>query len=75
MHQDYIVKAGVDVEALKAQMLEILDQRGAEYPAEHNVGHQYVAKPDLAEFYRKIDPTNALNPGVGKMSKLKNYAE
>jgi D-lactate dehydrogenase len=75
MHQDYIVKSGVDVEALKAQMLKILDDRGAEYPAEHNVGHQYIAKPDLAAFYQKIDPTNTLNPGVGKMSKLKNYAE
>ncbi|WP_376870297.1 D-lactate dehydrogenase [Albirhodobacter sp. R86504] len=75
MHQDYIVKAGVDVEALKTQMLEILDKRGAEYPAEHNVGHQYLAKPDLAAFYRKIDPTNTLNPGLGKMSKRKHYAE
>ena len=73
LHQDYIVKKGVDVKALKAAMLEILDRRGAEYPAEHNVGHLYAAKPDLAAFYREIDPTNSLNPGLGKMSKAKNY--
>lgn len=74
LHQDYIVKKGVDVTALKQAMLEILDQRGAEYPAEHNVGHIYKAKPDLANFYQQIDPTNSLNPGIGKMSKQRNYA-
>lgn len=73
LHQDYIVKKGADPKALKAAMLEILDKRGAEYPAEHNVGHLYPAKPDLADFYKSVDPTNSLNPGIGKMSRNKNY--
>lgn len=73
LHQDYIVKKGTDVKALKEAMLKILDQRGAEYPAEHNVGHLYQAKPELAEFYRHLDPGNSFNPGIGKMSKQKNY--
>ncbi|CAM3268559.1 D-lactate dehydrogenase, NADH-independent, FAD-binding domain [Xenorhabdus nematophila ATCC 19061] len=72
-HQDYIVKKGTDVRLLKAKMLEILNQRGAEYPAEHNVGHLYRAKPQLQQFYQMTDPTNSLNPGVGKTSKLKNW--
>ncbi|MEX0349513.1 MAG: D-lactate dehydrogenase [Paracoccaceae bacterium] len=75
LHQDYVVRKGADAKALKAQMLEILDKRGAEYPAEHNVGHLYPAKPDLAEFYKCCDPTNSFNPGIGKMSKARNYAE
>ena len=75
LHQDYIVKKGVDVKALKASMLRLLDQRGAEYPAEHNVGHLYVAKPDLAAHYRACDPTNSFNPGIGKLSKKRDYAE
>ncbi len=74
LHQDYIVKKGYDPAVIKAQMLEILDRRGAEYPAEHNVGHLYAAKPDLAAFYKSCDPTNSLNPGLGKMSKRKNYS-
>ncbi|MGJ8526980.1 D-lactate dehydrogenase [Maritalea sp.] len=74
LHQDYIVKKGEDPAAIKEAMLQLLDKRGAEYPAEHNVGHQYEAKPDLAAFYRTIDPTNSLNPGIGKMSKRKHYA-
>ena len=74
LHQDYIVKKGIDVKALKAAMLEILDERGAEYPAEHNVGHLYCAKDDLASFYKKLDPTNTMNPGIGKLPKTKHYA-
>lgn len=73
LHQDYIVKKGADPKALKAAMLELLDKRGAEYPAEHNVGHLYPAKPDLAAFYISVDPTNSMNPGIGKMSRKKHY--
>ncbi|WP_114191871.1 D-lactate dehydrogenase [Edaphovirga cremea] len=72
-HQDYIVKKGVDSKALKMKMLEILDAKGAEYPAEHNVGHLYLAKPDLKNFYQRADPTNSFNPGIGKTSKRKNW--
>ncbi|MFI8415516.1 D-lactate dehydrogenase [Serratia sp. NPDC078593] len=72
-HQDYVVKKGVDTHRLKQQMLAILDRRGAEYPAEHNVGHLYDAKPDLQRFYQQSDPTNSFNPGLGKTSKLKNW--
>ncbi|TCV98069.1 D-lactate dehydrogenase [Biostraticola tofi] len=72
-HQDYIVRKGVDSHALKLQMLDLLDKRGAEYPAEHNVGHLYAAKPDLANFYQQTDPTNTFNPGIGKTSKNRNW--
>ncbi len=75
MHQNYIVKKGVDSKALKEQILATFDKRGAEYPAEHNVGHEYAAKDTLKTFYKKIDPTNSFNPGIGKTSKLKHWAE
>ncbi|AYS17105.1 hypothetical protein SM217103_06942 [Salmonella enterica subsp. enterica serovar Typhi] len=74
-HQDYIVKKGVDVHALKAQMLELLQARGAQYPAEHNVGHLYKAPETLTRFYRQNDPTNSMNPGIGKTSKRKFWQE
>lgn len=74
LHQDYVVKKGHDPKVIKAQMLEVLDKRGALYPSEHNVGHLYKASEVQAEFFRKCDPTNSLNPGIGKMSKRKNYA-
>ena len=73
LHQDYALKKGVDRARLKAAMLERLDARGAEYPAEHNVGHLYKAKPALAEHYRSLDPTNSFNPGIGKTSRMRNH--
>lgn len=72
-HQDYIVKKGVDPLAMEHQMWHLLDQRGAEYPAEHNVGHLYVAKPALKNHYQKLDPSNSFNVGIGHTSKLKHW--
>ena len=71
LHQNYILKKGVDAKALKEKLLQTYDARGAEYPAEHNVGHEYSAKPTLSNFYKDLDPTNGFNPGIGKTSKLK----
>lgn len=64
-HQDYIVAKGTDCVALEDKMLPLLDRRGAEYPAEHNVGHLYHAKPTLAAHYDALDPCNMFNPGIG----------
>ena len=75
MHQNYIVKKGADAKALKNQILATFDARKAEYPAEHNVGHEYAAKETLRNFYRELDPTNSFNPGIGKTTKFKNWAE
>ena len=72
-HQDYIVKKGHDCMELEHQMLELLDKRGAQYPAEHNVGHLYEAKPALRKFYKVLDPTNSFNPGIGHTSKKKHW--
>lgn len=72
-HQDYIVKKGQDCLALEHKMWQILDQRGAEYPAEHNVGHLYPAKPELKQFYQQLDPCNCFNPGIGQTSKHQHY--
>ncbi len=68
-HQDYIVAKGHDPVAIEHRMWELLDARGAEYPAEHNVGHLYKAKPALAAHYRALDPCNCFNPGIGGTSK------
>ena len=75
LHQNYIVKKGVDGDELKKKLLKIYDKRGAEYPAEHNVGHEYDAKPSLLNFYKQLDPTNRFNPGIGKTTKLKDWKQ
>ena len=72
-HWDFVVRAGVDPQAIKARMMSLLDEIGAKYPAEHNVGNQYCAEPEHAAFFRELDPSNTFNAGVGKMSKYRNY--
>lgn len=68
-HQDYVLKPGVDPMAFEHALWDILDERGARYPAEHNVGHLYLAGPALEAHYRALDPRNRLNPGIGQTSR------
>ena len=72
-HHNYILKKGVCPDETMSEILKIYDKIGAEYPAEHNVGHEYKAKPTLEKFYRDLDPTNFFNPGIGKTSKKINW--
>lgn len=72
-HQDYIVRKGEDPLAIEHAMWTLLDARGAEYPAEHNVGHLYPAKPALAAFYQQLDPSNTFNPGIGQTPKTRHW--
>ncbi|NOL52016.1 D-lactate dehydrogenase [Pelistega suis] len=74
-HQDYIVRKGVDPLAMEHKMWHILDGRGAEYPAEHNVGHLYLAKAALINHYRRLDPTNTFNVGIGHTTRKRNWGE
>lgn len=74
-HLDFVAKKGADIETLKAAFHEALTERGAKYPAEHNVGHIYSAEQSLSDFYQSLDPTNSFNPGIGKTSKQKHYAD
>ena len=68
-HHNYILKKGVCPDKTMTEILKIYDKIGAEYPAEHNVGHEYKAKSNLEKFYRELDPTNSFNPGIGMTSK------
>lgn len=73
-HQDYVVRKGCDPIIIKEKLLAFIKGRGAKYPAEHNVGNMYEAEQDLANFYKKCDPTNSFNPGIGKMVRSKHYS-
>lgn len=73
LHQDYLLKPAVSLKAFKDELLAFYTQRNIEYPAEHNVGHIYKANAELHHFYKKLDPTNSLNPGIGQTSKLRNW--
>ncbi len=72
-HWDFILESEDQKKILKTKLLRKLDSLGAKYPAEHNVGHLYFADSNLENFYKKIDPTNSFNSGIGKLSKNKFY--
>jgi len=55
--------------------VDVLDARGAQYRAEHNVGHLYEAKPTLIHHYKSLDPCNCFNPGIGRMSKYAHWRQ
>ena len=75
-HFDRSVELELELEQKgKKEMLKILDERHAFYPAEHNVGHLYLAAPALIKHYKKNDPTNSFNPGVGKQTMSKYWGE
>jgi D-lactate dehydrogenase len=74
-HQDYIIRKGHSTVELEHRMWMLLDKRGAEYPAEHNVGHLYEAKPALIDHYRSLDPCNCFNPGVGRTTKYAHWGQ
>lgn len=73
MHQDYFLKPTTNAKQFKEDLLAFYDKCHIEYPAEHNVGHVYPAKAELHYFYKKLDPTNSLNPGIGQTEKWKNW--
>lgn len=73
-HYEYAVRKGADWMDIEHKIIAHLSGRGIEFPSEHNVGHLYEAKPVLADFYRSLDPTNSMNPGVGHTSKRKDWA-
>ena len=72
-HQDYLVRKGHCPHAVKSELLSLQRSRGAEFPAEHNVGHLYEAPETMQRHYQTLDPTNTFNPGIGKMSKRRQY--
>lgn len=74
-HQDYILKPGQDWLSLEHQMLALLDQRGARYPAEHNFGHLYRADQAVAAHYQALDPCNCFNAGIGQTTKHQHWAD
>jgi D-lactate dehydrogenase len=73
-HYDYIIAKGSDWLNVERAILDHLAGSGIEFPSEHNVGHLYKARPVLTDFYRALDPSNTLNPGVGQTSKKRNWA-
>lgn len=73
-HCDFLLQPGVDRSAFEAEVKTLVEAGGGQMPAEHSFGHLYEAPDHVVEFYRRLDPTNSLNPGVGRTSRHRNWA-
>lgn len=70
-HLDFLLKPGCDARAFEDALIDRLHGEGGMCPAEHNFGHHYRAPENVVAFYRALDPTNTLNPGIGRTSRAR----
>ena len=68
-----ILAKGSNCEEIEHAMWKLLDERGAEYPAEHNVGHLYFAMPAMVDHFKALDPGNTFNPGIERTTKCAHW--
>lgn len=72
-HHDFLLAPGVSETAFETAVKSLVEAKGGKMPAEHNFGHLYEAPQHVTAFYRELDPTNSLNPGIGKTSRSRNW--
>jgi D-lactate dehydrogenase len=74
VHEDLVFEKGTDLDHVKKQIKHDLGHNyGIALPAEHGHGTEYAAPPETQERWKRLDPTNSLNPGIGGTSKKRNY--
>eukprot|EP00928_Gymnodinium_smaydae_P032953 TRINITY_DN23740_c0_g7_i1.p1 TRINITY_DN23740_c0_g7~~TRINITY_DN23740_c0_g7_i1.p1 ORF type:complete len:665 (-),score=86.91 TRINITY_DN23740_c0_g7_i1:133-2127(-) len=73
-HESIMFPSTVDMDAAKYAIKRSIEAQGGRLPAEHGHGMEYSAPAPTKERWQRMDPTNAMNPGVGGTSALKHYA-
>mmetsp|Transcript_10490 Transcript_10490/g.14637 ORF Transcript_10490/g.14637 Transcript_10490/m.14637 type:complete len:364 (-) Transcript_10490:555-1646(-) len=73
VHEDLTFRPGVDVHAEKMKIKKVVEGLKGKLPAEHGHGTEYKAPADTQARWRRMDPTNTLNPGVGGLPYGRNY--
>jgi D-lactate dehydrogenase (quinone) len=75
VHEDIAYPPGVDVHACKMAIKKRVEEEGGRLPAEHGHGTEYAAPVETEQRWRRMDPTNTMNPGVGRMDARRWYGE
>jgi D-lactate dehydrogenase len=74
VHEDIAYALGVDTHAAKyAFKKQVENLSGGKLPAEHGHGTEYSAPVDTQSRWKKMDPLNVLNPGIGGLSSQYKY--
>jgi len=76
VHEDLAYEAGVDVHSAKMALKKSVEYRyNGKLPAEHGHGTEYEAPNATQKRWKKMDPLNVLNPGVGGLSAKLRYED
>lgn len=76
VHEDLAYAPGVDIHQAKHALKEVVEHEcGGKLPAEHGHGTEYRAPTETQERWKRMDPLNVLNPGVGGLSEKFRYQE
>jgi len=73
-HEDLVYGPSIDVHEAKMEVKHSIENLGGKLPAEHGHGTEYKAPADTQERWKKMDPLNVMNPGVGGTPSFKAYA-
>ena len=74
VHEDIAFRPGVDVHKAKLDLKHTVETVcGGRLPAEHGHGVEYVADDATKNRWKKMDPLNVMNPGVGGLSVGPKY--
>lgn len=74
-HEDLVFRNDIDVEHAKHGIKHAVEVSGGKLPAEHGHGTEYKASKEMQERWKKMDPLNVMNPGVGGLYNNKYYSE
>eukprot|EP00980_Cylindrotheca_fusiformis_P019323 scaffold6638_cov127-Cylindrotheca_fusiformis.AAC.7 len=76
VHEDVAFSPGVDVHSAKMELKQSVEHKcGGKLPAEHGHGTEYVAPAETQRRWKKMDPLNVMNPGIGGLSSRHAYKE
>lgn len=73
-HEDLAFGPEVDVGAAKLAVKRAVEGIRGRLPAEHGHGTEYVAPKEMQERWKRMDPLNVMNPGVGGTSYNRTYS-
>jgi len=76
VHEDLAYPLGVDVHAAKYALKRQVEQKSrGKLPAEHGHGTEYDAPKETQDRWKRMDPLNVMNPGIGGLNSNPEYIE
>jgi D-lactate dehydrogenase (quinone) len=76
VHEDLAYDIGVDIDTAKHNLKYVIEHEcSGKLPAEHGHGTEYIAPPTTQERWKRMDPLNIFNPGIGGLSANFRYKD